>query len=355
MAGLSALLALGSFSTRTLAAGEGDDYPDTLSTATPVSCGTIYEGAIGDDEDVDVLSFTTDTSTSAYTINVTAVDDMPLSIRVYSESSPNVIDGGSFSVASARTMAKSYAQLERGKKYWIQIAGSGYYDSGRWRVLISKIADDAGNDFKNEKKISVGKTVNGKFEVNLDTDFYTFKTPKGAKSYWIDFHNKTGASQMNFVLYAVPNDLSSKVGTEGQVYAANTYETTYKLNPNKTYYLRVYGGAEDSTYSFKLNQSAKTIKKQKPGSFKVGSNYSRSVYVSWENNRRYDGVELYRSTNPKSGFKKIKVIENEYYDYDDNKTAKKVKYYYKARYFVKEGKNKVYSKFTAIKSGSHRY
>ena len=103
---LSARLVPLLFSTKAFAAGEGDDYPDTFSTAAPVSVGTIYDGAIGDDDDVDMISFSTDMSTSAYTINVTAVDDMPLYIKVYSESSPNVIDNGSFTVASARTMAR---------------------------------------------------------------------------------------------------------------------------------------------------------------------------------------------------------------------------------------------------------
>ena len=284
------------------------------------------------------------------------MDASSLDVKIYNEfyGAGYTIDNGSFTAAAGQTTSRGYATLEKGKQYYIKI--SSRYGSGcRWRLLISRIPDDAGNDFKDAKKVSTDKKINGKFEVDDDVDFYAIKIPQKYKSYWIDIHNMSGSSQMMFVIYSAANDLSSKIDSEREIYAAHNAEYSYKLSPGKTYYMKIYGGMKDTQYYFKLSQSAKTIKKQRPDSFKVESNYSRSVFVSFENNRRYDGVELYRSTSAGSGFKKVKVLENEYYDYDDLKTKKKVTYYYKARYFVKEGKKKLYSKWTKVKKGSHKY
>ncbi len=337
---------------------EGDDYPDTFETAKAIAFNTPVGGMIDEYGDKDIMSFTTDGGNNAYVVNVSALDTESMYVEIFDEfyGSGNTIDGGSFTAASGKTTSKGFVTLEKNKAYYIRIS-SRYGEGSKWRLLVSKIADDAGNDFAAAKKISVNKKVKGKFEVNDDIDFFTFKTPKKAKSYWIDIHNMTGSSQMMFVIYSRFSDLSSKIGPETQVYAAHNVEQTFKLSPNKTYYIKIYGGMQDTAYSIQVNQSSKTIKKknQKPANFNVESNYSKSVYISFENNRRYDGVELWRSTSKSSGFKKFKVFGNEYFDLDDTKTKKKVTYYYKARYFIKEGSKKVYGPFTKVKGGKHKY
>ncbi len=336
--------------------GNADDWPDAFEQAKAVECNMQVEGVINSRSDVEVISFTTDGGQNAYTVNVSAMDTTSYSVGVYDEfyGAGNTIDGGSFIASSGKTTARGFASLSPNKTYYVKIVPRSA-SSGRWKLLIAKTADDAGNDFSSAKAFKEGQKVTGTFEVDQDIDFYSFTTGKKKRSYWIDFHNMQGASQIGFALYATAGDLSSRVGTEVQIYPAHNAERSFKLSPGRTYYLKVFGAMEGSSYSFKISPSAKTIKKQAPSSFKVESNYSRSVYVGFENNLRYDGVEIWRSTNKKSGFKKIKVLSNDYVDFDDTKTKKNVTYYYKARYYVKEGKKKVYGKWTKVKGGKHKY
>ncbi len=136
------------------------------------------------------------------------------------------------------------------------------------------------------------------------------------------------------------------------------YKVTYSNNKNMgTATLTVTGIG-----NFRGTRSASfTIKIAAP-SVKISSNYSR-IRLTWGKVKKASGYQVYRSTSPTSGFKKIKTYTSgSKKSYTDTKAKFNKTYYYKVRSYQKvkvkvKGKTKtkkVYSPWSAVVSSKRK-
>ena len=94
-------------------------------------------------------------------------------------------------------------------------------------------------------------------------------------------------------------------------------------------------------YSKLIVKQTEKITKVKPVEKKTVITYKKISYAS--------GYEVYRSTKPKAGFKKIGTITGKKTTFTDKKTKSKKVYYYKVRAFVNVNGKKYYSKYSPVK------
>lgn len=119
-----------------------------------------------------------------------------------------------------------------------------------------------------------------------------------------------------------------------------------KLKCGSTYYYKV------TAVNSKGSKTSKVYKvKMKPDTIymvfedKVKDN---SIKMTWY--KTYGtGYEIYRSTNKKKGFKKVKTITNiKTVSFTDKKLKANTKYYYKFRVYKKVGGKKIYSSYSQV-------
>ncbi|MBU5430258.1 hypothetical protein KQI22_09330 [Kineothrix sp. MSJ-39] len=330
-----------------------DDYGNTFAEATPIAFGQMVEGQIEVSglNETDFFRFTTDNSNSYYEIAGYGTGSESAELKLYEgpDSSYAHQDMSIFS-GSSRTMAY---KLEKNHTYYICMSGNYWGDATRYKVKVSKIPDDASDDFAGAVKLTDGKYKNGTIEIEGDVDFYRFKTAKKTTAYQLDLKNTSTITE-HFTLYT-RNDIASANSKVNNYYLSGGEQTTIWLNlsKNHTYYLKIDGNDGNATYKVALTSSKKTIKKKAPSSFKVQGYrryYGSGAYasLSWKNTGSYAGYEVYRSTSPRSGFKKIKTLKDTSYYYDYGIKRHKT-YYYKMRYYVKDNGKIVGGKWTKTK------
>ena len=327
-----------------------DDYGNTFAEATPISFGQMVEGQIEVSglSETDFFRFTTDNSNSYYEIAGYGTGSETAELKLYegpdsSYAHQDMWVGSGSSNAMAR-------KLEKNHTYYICMSGNYWGNATRYKVKVSKIPDDASDDFAGAVKLSDGKYKSGKIEIDGDVDFYRFKTAKKTTAYQLDLKN-TSAIAEHITLYT-RNDIASANSKVNNYYLYGGEQTTIWLNlsKNHTYYLKVDGDDGNATYKIALTSAKKTIKKKAPSSFKAQGYrryYATGAYasLSWKNTGKYAGYEIYRSTRPKSGFKKIKTLKDTSY-YTDNGIRRYRTYYYKMRYYVKDNGKIVGGKWT---------
>lgn len=329
-----------------------DDFGNTFSEATPLSLGQMTEGQIEVSglNECDFFRFTTDNSNSYYEVTGYGTGSETVNMQVYS--GPDASYEHQDTTVSSGSSRSILRKLEKNHTYYIRI--SGYWNSAtRYKVKVSKIADDAPDDFAGAVKLSDGKYKSGRLEVEGDVDFYQFKTAKKTTAYQLDLKNTSTITE-HFTLYT-RNDIASANSKVNNIYLGGGEQTTIWLNlsKNHTYYLKADGYDGGATYKIALTSAKKTIKKKAPSSFKA-QGYRRYyatgayAYLSWKNTGKYAGYEIYRSTSPRSGFKKIKTIQDSSYFYDYGIRRGKT-YYYKMRYYVKDNGKIVGGKWTKVK------
>ena len=327
-----------------------DDYGNTFAEATPISFGQMVEGQIEVSglSETDFFRFTTDNSNSYYEIAGYGTGSETAELKLYegpdsSYAHQDMWVGSGSSNAMAR-------KLEKNHTYYICMSGNYWGNATRYKVKVSKIPDDASDDFAGAVKLSDGKYKSGKIEIDGDVDFYRFKTAKKTTAYQLDLKNTSTITE-HFTLYT-RNDIASANSKVNNYYLYGGEQTTIWLNlsKNHTYYLKVDGDDGNATYKIALTSAKKTIKKKAPSSFKAQGYrryYATGAYasLSWKNTGKYAGYEIYRSTRPKSGFKKIKTLKDTSY-YSDYGIKRRKTYYYKMRYYVKDNGKIVGGKWT---------
>ena len=233
-----------------------------------------------------------------------------------------------------------------------------YGHKAPYRLTVNKVKDEAGDDYSGSRKLKLNKNASGSFQADADTDFYSVKTGAG-RAYWLAIKNRSANTSLRITVYARKDDESSKVQNVSYRYISSGTKEDIKLKLAKkhVYYIKLTGSANGG-YTVGLNQSSKTIKKDAPKGFKVNSySYYSHTTLYYQNNLRYDGIEIWRSTRSGGGYKRIKVVpmsssSGYYYDYG---LPKRRKCYYKVRYYVNDGGKKKYGKWSKVKSGYRRY
>lgn len=329
-----------------------DDFGNTHAQAAPISLGQMVEGAIevGNLGETDFFSFKTTGADAYYEVGLYGTGSKAVNASVYigPDSSYEHFD---LSASSGSATQKLYS-LEKNHTYYVKVYGGFWDDATKYKLCVKEIKDDAKNDFSGALKLTDGKTVKAQIQdANLDVDFFTFKTAKKKTAYQVDIKN-TSKAYLYVTLYT-RNDIASAHTNLNKVYvgAGETKTVWLNLSKNHTYYLKVTGNT-GASYKLTVTNSAKTIKKKAPKSFKATGSYSY-VYLSWQNTEQYAGYELYRSTSKSSGYKKIKTLSSTSYYYDRS-ARRGVTYYYKLRYYVKDNGKIVGGKWTKPKKARRK-
>lgn len=329
-----------------------DDFGNTHAQATPISLGQMVEGAIevGNLGESDFFSFKTTGADAYYEVGLYGIGSKAVYASVYSgpDSSYEHFD---LSASSGSSTQKLYS-LEKNHTYYVKVYGGYFDDATKYKLCVKEIKDDAPGDFQGAVKLSDGKTKSGAIEIQRDVDFYKFTTAKNKTAYQLNMKNTSAKSGIYVTLYT-RGDIASAHTKVKDYYVGPAKSDTIWLNLSKkhTYYIKVTS-SDAASYKLTMTNSAKTIKKNAPKSFKATGSYSY-VYLSWNNTGRYAGYELYRSTSKNSGYKKIKTLSSTSYYYD-NTARRGVTYYYKLRYYVKDNRKIVGGKWTKPKKARRK-
>lgn len=325
-----------------------DDYANTHSQATAMALNTERSGQIeiGGLHECDFFAFNTDNSKSFYEIAISNDGNETVELTLYE--GPNEAYTHESIQAYSGNVAAITKELKANYTYYIKV--NGYYDRKTfYRVSVKKIVDDAGGTFKEAKKVKDGKKKSGKIQVASDEDYYVFKTAKKKTAYQLTLRNASN-DDVWFTLYT-RDDISSasSMVNNYHVYASDAQTIWLNLAKKHTYYIKVHGDANVS-YNFTIKNSVDAIKKVAPGAFKVQDYYSSHPCITWKLTGQYAGYELFRSTHRGYGYRKIKTVSKSSgsgtYHYDDYSVRRRVTYYYKIRYYVRNNGKIVGGKFT---------
>lgn len=112
----------------------------------------------------------------------------------------------------------------------------------------------------------------------------------------------------------------------------------FKLNSGNTFVINVKENKEAVAKFKKSKISDIALKSSKAG-----------ISVSFKTKKNIEGYEIYRSTNKKTGFKKVADISKNTF-LDQSSLKKGTRYYYKVRGYVNGNSKKIYTKYSDIYS-----
>lgn len=222
-------------------------------------------------------------------------------------------------------------------------------------VCAQETTEESGSNEEAVVELSRNKTISA--TLDADGDIYKVMTAAKKKAYYICV-NSPAEDAMSIAVYKKAIDDKSEENRGVLYEGENCFNMT--LKPNETYYIIVKSKSdlvegESLDYKIGFYECVKAIKKDKPKGLKVTSK-SGHAEILFNNTFKYDGIQIYRSTSKKSGYKKVKTVKYNsfYYTYGnfaltDAKVKKGKTYYYKIRYYEKDGNKTYYSKWSAIK------
>ncbi|MCM1162148.1 MAG: hypothetical protein NC412_13120 [Roseburia sp.] len=335
-----------------------DDYGDTFAEAANVAIGSTVNGRIevSGEGEKDFFRFTTGGGNSFYQLALatTGTDSCEAYIYEGNDASYNHIDLW----ASSGNTDIELPKLQKNHTYYVMV--KGVWDaSTSYKFSVKEVPDEAGDDFADATKVTVNKGKSARIQSKKDVDFFRFTTDKKKTAYQLCIKNKSQGS-IQITVYSNKDIASTVSGLKERYISSATTETIpLTLKKGRTYYVKVTGG-EGSDYVLTMKDAQTAIKKAKPSGFKVkgyGGYFSRYAYLTWKYQQGYSGYEIWRSTSPKKGFKKIKTISaktSSTSSYMDKNVKKGKTYYYKMRYYVKDNGKNYYSKWTNAKKAKIR-
>ena len=207
-----------------------DEHGNAQAQATPVTVGTAIAGNIetGDDQDyfsvplseVGMLTATTKgtTDTIGYLYdsdgNQLATDDN------------SGFQGRNFEVS---------ARIASTGTYYIGVASSGS-DTGMYRLSVSFIADDHGNDRTSATPVTSGAQIAGNRETGADQDYFSIQVPSAGTL----IARSTGSTDIRGTLY---DGAGARLAVNDDAIGTNFW-FSYQITSSGTYYVNVdsFGG-----------------------------------------------------------------------------------------------------------------
>lgn len=260
-----------------------DDVSDSAEDALMFQVGTEASGYIQNEIDVDFLTFTTDQSDSFYGIEVAAIGtEGSLIYEVYDNSEllesgriyDDVIDGG------RKSDVDLHKKLQPNKTYYIRVAGYSAINnqnSLKYTVKVKKYQDDKGDSLSSATALKTDVSSVGNLNNKEDVEYFTYTTDGSDSFYSMEVAAIGTEGRLIYAVYDNPELLES-----GRIYDSvvdhgrkDTVNLKKKLQPNKTYYIRVasysdISGENPLEYSLLVKQykddvkdianSAKTVK-----------------------------------------------------------------------------------------------
>lgn len=223
----------------------GDDFEDTLETATALTIGKDVAGKFEAAEDKDYAMITTPDSAQIYEVTFTNVD-------LEGGAEVALVDADESPVESAdaaKGATISFAvKLEKNSKYYLCMAPTDSSATGNYTVKVNAKADNAGDTVEEAVSLALGTNHNGSIELGTDEDYFVFDTTAGDAYYSIAATNKNIAGDMDVELLdaegASVETLTAATG-EGQKFVG-------KLDSGKKYYLHVTSADGATTGEYNL-------------------------------------------------------------------------------------------------------
>lgn len=150
---------------------------------------------------------------------------------------------------------------------------------------------------------------------------------------------------------------TSKTGKYSKICTASGSSTKYtdtKRTPGGWYYYKIrvqkdlgfgniYSGSDSNILNVRMGLN-------KPSVSSVKNTKKKKAVLKWKKQSGATGIQVYRSTKKKSGFKKVTTTKGSAVSYTNSKLKKKKTYYYKIRSLSKVNGKTVYSAYSAVKS-----
>ena len=260
-----------------------DDVSDSAEDALMFQVGTEASGYIQNKEDVEYFTYTTDGSDSFYSMEVAAIGtEGSLIYEVYDNSEllesgriyDDVIDGG------RKSDVDLHKKLQPNKTYYIRVAGYSAINNQnplKYTVKVKKYQDDKGDSLSSATALKTDVSSVGNLNNKEDVEYFTYTTDGSDSFYSMEVAAIGTEGRLIYAVYDNPELLES-----GRIYDSvvdhgrkDTVNLKKKLQPNKTYYIRVasysdISGENPLEYSLLVKQykddvkdianSAKTVK-----------------------------------------------------------------------------------------------
>ena len=265
-----------------------DDKGDSVSSASTLKTGVAGTGNLNNNADVEYYTYTTDSSDSFYSIEVSAIGtEGRLSYDVYDNKS--LLDSGFIHgnvVYSGRNdTVNLQKKLQPNKTYYIRVAAYSEINCEKplkYSVTVKQYKDDVKDVANSAKTVKVGSTVSAALQNGVDIDFFKVTLDKSDAFYTFSFQNVTKAQNVYFQIYKDKN--CTECVKDGVVYSKSkaTYDLGNTLVPGKTYYIKVTrsdGEINSVSYKFKLTKVKDDVKSAGTSAKKISLNKTYSYKI----------------------------------------------------------------------------
>lgn len=225
-----------------------DDYGDDYTESKSIAIGKTISGSIIAGNDVDYFKFKTGSDKNCYYyINIINMEASSVKASLY--------DGDMLYKDSCYVYKNQQStiteKLEANRTYYLAISGN----EGKYKIKVTKAADEAGDDYTQAKKITTNSKYNASIQASGDADYFKFKTNGKDKDYTFQVYRKTSGNTLYFELF---DGNLQKIGYTRYIYSGNGMREKYTLRKNRTYYIKISGGGDSCDYSLKVNCKSTT-------------------------------------------------------------------------------------------------
>ena len=346
------------------------EYNNTNLDANPIVCDKLYKGTIMNRDDNDWYSFN---------ITKKGYFNLTFSPDPNDCDTANVGNGWLISAYEADAESQVFSFKTKGiyttgafpmspGKYLLKIQPEYIYNIPYVQVYNLKITETAAGDWESEHNdtqvtandLAAGATINGNLYKTNDEDWYKLSIPgTGSLNVSLAKGDDVNTNDINNGWYMEVFDSQSadaqlkkskiKVSDSGSL---DVEKGVYYIHVKCDY---VYSQPIGCRYTLRADYQAgpNSTSKMKAAkvNWKKAKSKKRKVMLKWKKVSLADGYEVYRSNKKKSGYTLYKNLSgNGSVSLTDTSVSSKKKYYYKIRAYKDINGNRVYSKYSAVKS-----
>ncbi|MBQ6843435.1 MAG: fibronectin type III domain-containing protein [Agathobacter sp.] len=340
---------------------------DSISNADVIALNESYNGANQFSDDVDYYKFTLK---DAGKVNISFKHPAMVAsgrywmIRVYNANTKHLL---SSQIYAEYTEAISVDIGLPAGDYYIKINSDDYegnyeyeYSAETYTIRVnytksSKWETEDNNSYETADDVEIGTEYHAVTQFTNTADYYKFSV-KNAGNFNITFkHENIQNTEKFWVLHLYDyntRELTSYgvTGTQTNVNSGAIYleKGTYYLRINPNSYENSYGKASGVNYKFKIDYS---FKDYNTGITSIKNASPSKVKLTWSKLYDADGYIICRSTSKNGTYKNIKTIKGaSKCTYTDSSVKTGKKYYYKVRAYKIVAGEKIYSKYSSVKS-----
>lgn len=328
---------------------------DSYAAATIVQMNETYTGTIGTDEDEDFYKI--DVSTAGkliinfeHTYKDYSGNGWNVDIYKYENGEYKELSSSRIQFTDNENMQLPFIGTNAGSVYYIKI--SRYWDSIGDIYKISNTFQptdycekEINDSYETATDLSINQTYQGVLNNNDDEDFWRISAPKsGLLGIYFGHLFKDSYDGWNAYVYQYIDgeyrELSNCTIRLNDRKSLKLVDIS--VNTNGTYYVKIKNnyGAVAEDYQLNVKYVA-----EKP-SYLRGNTRKNTVTLLWESVKGADGYEVYCKKSKGTTYRKIADTARSAYNY--KKLSKKMYTYFKVRSYVKNGNEKVYSKFSYV-------